>query len=143
MYGGIYNHQMDEKGRLRIPSKIKVALGEKPVIIRGTSACLFILSAEDMKSFEQHIKTIPYGDSKAQYKIRQLASTMYEIEEDNQGRFLLPQNLRAVAGVDKKVVFVGAFNRLELWSEEAWNDYNDKGGDEIENFFGDLMQYGL
>ena len=80
------------------------------------------------------LENLSIFNSQLQKPLRFLFSSAVEIEEDNQGRFLLPANLREFAGITKDVVFVGVGNRAELWSEDRWNKYcldNEANFDEI------------
>ncbi|HEY8418910.1 MAG TPA: transcriptional regulator MraZ [Clostridia bacterium] len=122
MFKGIYYHQIDEKGRLRIPAKLKAQLGDKYFITRGGLGSLVIASEE---YFEENIfskiKDIDYTDVEAMKLIRAITSFMFDIEEDNQGRFVLPPVLREYANIVKNVVTIGAGNVIEVWSEERFN----------------------
>ena len=50
------------------------------------------------------------------------SSTVFTPEEDAQGRFILPAKLREYAKINKKMVFLGAMNRVEIWSEEKYDE---------------------
>mgnify|MGYP000962525788 FL=1 len=122
MFKGIYYHQTDEKGRIRIPAKLKAQLGEKYFITRGGLGSL-VIASEDY--FEQNIfskiKDIEYTDVDAMRSIRAITSFMFDIEEDNQGRFVMPPVLRDYAGIEKNIVTIGAGNVIEVWSEDRFN----------------------
>ena len=102
---GEYHHQIDEKNRIRIPAKLKEALGTSPMIARGSNGCLFV-----------------FDESKTR-ALRLMASSAAFPEEDKQGRIQLPPNLIKAAGIEKNVVTIGAYDRVEIWSEERWNAY--------------------
>lgn len=122
MFKGIYYHQIDEKGRLRIPAKLKAQLGEKYYITRGGLGSLVIASEDYFeKNIFSKIQDIEYSDIDAMKAIRAVTSFMFEIEEDNQGRFVLPPVLKSYADIIKNVVTIGAGNVIELWSEERFN----------------------
>ena len=70
---------------------------------------------------------------------RQFYSTVLAVEEDNQGRFLLSPTLRALAGITKEVVIIGAGDRVEIWSEERWKEYNESG--DFDSFMSELAKY--
>lgn len=124
MFFGEYNYSIDEKNRLRIPSKLKDKLDKEYVITKGSNNCLFVFGR---KYFEQEflnkLNAVPTFDSKSQKPIRLLLSSTYEVEEDPQGRFLLPGYLKEFAGITKGITFIGVGNRIEIWSEEAYKDY--------------------
>ncbi len=140
MFFGEYFHQTDEKGRLRIPSKLKNMLSKEYVITKGINNCLFVF---DKVYFEQQflakLTAVPTFSVKGQKPIRTLLSSSFEVAEDGQGRFLLPIALKDFAKISKNVVFIGVGNRIEIWSEENWKVYNDDGisFDEIVNNLSD------
>lgn len=143
MYGGTYNHQLDDKGRLRIPSKLKISLGERPTIMQGSDGCLIVMSEEESAILAEKLRQIPMSDAKAQQSLRRITASMFFVEEDKQGRFILPLHLRNYAKIEKNVVFIGVANRVELWSEESWNSYNEQGKLDSESLFQGLSGYGV
>ena len=142
MFLGEYYHQLDEKNRLRIPAKLRNGLGNNYIIMKGSNSCLFVYSSSEMQALmNEKLKSVPLSDVVAQKSIRMLFSSGFEVEEDNQGRFTLPQNLKEFAGIKKNIVSVGVGNRIELWAEENWKEYNN-GGD-FDAILGDLSKYGV
>lgn len=120
---GEYHHQIDEKNRIRIPAKLKEALGSSPMIARGSNGCLFVFSKERAeKMFESTFNSDDFDESKTR-ALRLMASSAAFPEEDKQGRIQLPASLIKAAGIEKNVVTIGAYDRVEIWSEERWNAY--------------------
>ena len=116
---GQYQHSIDAKGRLFIPAKLREELGDTfYVTIAGTDPCLAVYSEEGWEKLTEKFDSLPY--SKAKKAIRQLYSNAAKCEPDAQGRILLPQKLRAYAGLDKDVVIIGVSNRAEIWNAERW-----------------------
>lgn len=139
---GEYQHQLDEKNRLRIPVKLRNQLGNGYMIMKGSNNCLFVYSCEEMENFmNEKLKSVPLSDIKAQKSIRMLFSSAFVVEEDSQGRFILPQNLKEFAGIRKNIVSIGVGNRIEIWSEENWKEYNEEVN--FDEILGDLSQYGV
>lgn len=121
MYAGNYKIALDEKGRMRIPNKLRAKLDGEVLLFAGTNGCLFLMTAKEFdENISSKVKDIPLSDFEKQNEIRRIASTLQEIEEDNQGRFVLQPNLKRHAHINKKVVFLGALNRIEIWSEEQY-----------------------
>lgn len=126
MFFGEYSHALDEKGRIRIPSKLKVGLGEY-VATKGVNNCIYIFSKTYFETeFLESINRISAYSLTGQNAVRAILSSTFEIEEDNQGRFVLPGNLKEFAGITKNVVSVGVGKRIEIWDEETWKEYNSK-----------------
>ena len=123
---GTFRHQVDEKKRMRVPSKLKESLGVGFIITKGTNGCLFAFSQD---SFNEEVvektKNLSMFDAEVQKPLRILMSSAFETEEDNQGRILIPQELRTFASITKKIVFVGVGSRVEIWAEEVWDKYNE------------------
>ena len=130
---GEYHHQIDEKSRIRIPAKLKDALGESPVILKGTDGCLFVYSQEAMNNmFATKFANNDFTQADKTKALRLLTSSTVVTEEDKQGRILLPQNLIKPAGIVKNIVTIGAFDRVEIWSEERWNAYANLDSDDYD-----------
>ena len=71
-----------------------------------------------------------------------MLSSSYEVEEDKQGRFVIPANLKEFAKINKNIVFVGVGQRLELWSEENWNAYTSSDSS-LDQLLGELGKYDI
>ncbi len=126
MFFGEYSHALDEKGRIRIPSKLKVGLGEY-VATKGVDNCIYIFSKSYFENeFLESINRISAYSLTGQNAVRAILSSTFEIEEDAQGRFVIPASLREFAGITKNVVSVGVGKRIEIWDEQTWKDYNNQ-----------------
>lgn len=144
MFLGEYRHQTDEKNRLRVPAKLKKALGKNYIITKGTNGCLFLFSAEGVKEqLVDKLNNVAMFDLKAQQPIRMLLSSAFEAEEDNQGRFLLEKALREFADIKKGVVFIGVGTRIEIWASEKWDKYLEADKDDFDKILGGLKEYGV
>jgi MraZ protein len=139
---GEFFHQIDAKGRVRVPGKLKSALGENAMITKGTNGCLFLFSSEELQTtvYEKLIN-VPMSDVEAARPLRIIFSSAQELEEDNQGRTMLPKNLREYAGISKDVVFIGVGNRAEIWNREAYDKYMN--GADFDKALGTLKDYGV
>lgn len=123
---GTYRHQIDEKKRMRVPAKLKTELGANFIITKGSNHCLFAFTEQEFnESIIEKSKGLAMFDVSVQKPIRLLISSAFQTEEDNQGRILIPQELRDYAQIKKQIVFIGVGNRVEIWSEELWHEYND------------------
>jgi len=137
---GSYEHTVDSKNRLRLPKKFKRDFLGEVVLTKGNDACLFVLPKENFDDVFKKAENMPLFDSKAQKPLRLLFSSASVLEEDNQGRFLLPQSLKVYAGIEKEVVFVGVGSRIELWSKESWEKYSN--GANFDETLKALGEYG-
>ena len=114
---GEYQHTLDSKGRLFIPARLREKLGGEFYVTISMEPCLSVYSAESWKTFTDRIDAMSYVQ---QRRMRPLFVYAVRAELDNQGRILLPQNLRAYAGLTKNVTIVGCNNHAELWDSAAW-----------------------
>ncbi len=132
MFMSEYNHTVDAKGRLIIPSKFRELLGEEFVVSKGMDGCLFVYANEDLNAFEQKLTSLPLINKEARQFARFFLAGAAQVELDKQGRILLPANLREFAGLDKDVVLVGVGSRIEIWSREKWESVTEQDNmDEI------------
>ncbi len=117
--------KLDEKNRVRLPSKYDEIRTLNPVIMRGPQNCLYIMSADQMeKMFSlMNIANVPISDFSAQKLLRLFSSGTEEFELDGQHRFILNADMKSYAKIDKNVVIVGMQNRLEVWSEELFEQF--------------------
>ena len=123
---GEYEHSLDTKGRLIMPAKLRIDMGEKFVITKGLDGCLFGFSQKEWDNFETKLKALPLTNKNARDFVRFFLSGAMECELDKQGRFLIPNNLRVVAGLEKEIVTVGVGTRIEIWNKEKWTKYNSE-----------------
>ena len=117
---GEYEHSLDTKGRLIMPAKLRIDIGEKFIVTKGLDGCLFAFSQKEWENFEQKLKTLPLSDKNARNFVRFFLSGATECEIDKQGRFLIPANLRTAANLDKEAVIIGVGTRLEIWDKQTW-----------------------
>ena len=114
---GIYQHTIDAKGRLFIPSRLREELGDVFHVTISMEKCLSAYSSESWDRFMEKIKAMPKAK---QIKMRPLFSHAAKCELDGQGRILLTRELRDFAGLKKSVAVVGAGECAEFWDSEEW-----------------------
>lgn len=122
---GSYEHTVDGKGRLIIPSKLRSSLGDRFFVTIGLDHCLFAYNEENWLKFQNHISSLPLSKKDARRLQRSFFAMAADVTTDKQGRILIPAKLREYAGLDKDVVLLGLANRVEIWSKERYEDYND------------------
>ena len=129
---GEYAHSLDAKGRLIMPAKLRQDMGEKFIVTKGLDGCLFAFSQSEWLNFETKLKALPLSDKNARNFVRFFLSGATECEIDKQGRFLLPNNLRVAAGLEKETVIIGVGTRLEIWDKQTWQNCDESiSADEI------------
>ena len=129
---GEYEHSLDAKGRLILPAKLRADMGEKFIVTKGLDGCLFAFSQSEWLNFETKLKALPLSDKNARNFVRFFLSGATECELDKQGRFLIPNNLRTAANLEKEAIIIGVGTRLEIWNKSTWENMdNDISADEI------------
>lgn len=117
---GEYSYNIDLKGRVCFPSKLRDDLGERFIIAKGLGDnCLFVYSIDEWENVEEKIKSLPL--SKARNLQRFFFASAIEVEPDKQGRIVIPSNLRDYAELNKEVMIIGASTHCEVWGKENWD----------------------
>lgn len=125
MLMGEFNHNVDSKNRIIIPSKLRESLGEAVIISKGLDGCLYIYPENEWKVFEEKLKSLPMTNKNARAFVRFFYSGATEINPDKSGRALIPKSLMEYANIKTEVVSVGMIDKVEIWSKEKWEEYND------------------
>ena len=126
-----------------MPAKFREDLGEQFIVTRGIGECIFVLSKEEWTNFAAKLKTLPLTNQKAQYFMRKLYSSACEREADKQGRILLPQELREHAGIEKDAVVIGMESRVEIWSKEGWERYENEQSGSYDEVLEMMCEFGV
>lgn len=117
---GEYEGKLTDKNRLAIPKKIREELKGNMVLSRGYEGCLILLDAKLWQVLEKTINKKPILSLSVRDMKRFIMGSAYEIEVDDQGRFVLPDYLREFSGIDKSVYFIGLMDWVEVWSDTRW-----------------------
>ena len=134
-----YAHQLDAKNRMRIPAKLREELGNNYSITVGTGKCLYVYTEEQMQKVKATLSNINPFREKQLKAARFVLYNSWDAEEDNQGRILLPENLRKYAKIEKNVVVFKGPNCVDIWSEEVWNEYfNDVNFEDLADALDEL-----
>lgn len=126
MFIGEYNHTIDEKGRMSIPAKFRRDVTAGVVVTRGLDHCLFVYPKSEWEVMAEKLSRLPVSQKKSRAFARLMLAGAMDVELDGQGRIMLPEYLRKYADVKKHVVVAGLYNRLEIWDEDAWQEYRTK-----------------
>ncbi len=111
---GEYNYNIDAKGRVFVPAKLREDLGDTFVIAKSMDKCISVYSYEMWARYVGKLNALP--EMKARNIRRFLFSTATEVSCDSQGRVLIPQSLREHAGLEKEITFIGAGDHAEIWN---------------------------
>ena len=136
---GEYHHNIDDKGRLTIPSKFRDDLGEKFVVTRGLENCLFAYSLEDFQKIVAELQKIPFTKKDARQFMRFFLSGATTVEFDKQGRINISSPLISYAELKKECIIIGTGDGLEIWSSNNWNDFFDSTKDNMSDIAENLF----
>lgn len=129
---GEYEHSLDSKNRIIMPSKFRDDIGEKFIVTKGLDGCLFAYSLQEWQNFEEKLRSLPLSSKDARAFSRFFFAGATDCLLDKQGRFLIPSNLIEFAGLEKDLVIVGMNSRIEIWSKSKWQDVDEQiSADEI------------
>ncbi len=147
MFTGEYSHSVDAKGRIVLPAKFREELGESFYITKGNvtgkeNRMVRVYPVDSWTEYAQKLAAIPESDRIASKYARSILSGAVLCEPDKNGRIPIPENLRKFASIEKEVVSIGQFNKIEIWDKTKWDTYNDDDFDEAE-LNESLAKYGL
>jgi MraZ protein len=143
MFIGEYLHTIDKKGRINIPSKFRDKLGERFFITKGLDNCLFVFPESEWTSFENKLKGLPLTNKNARAFVRLFFSGATECSLDKQGRVTLPQTLREYSNLEKEVAIIGVSTRIEIWSKNNWDNYNDSANISYDEIAEKMAELGI
>jgi MraZ protein len=137
---GEFNHQLDNKNRVIIPSKLRNDLESSIIITCGLENCLVVYPLLSWKNYINDLKNLHFTKKGNRMFIRFLMAKATDITIDKLGRIQLPQNLIEYANIKKEIVINGALDKIEIWSKENWDHYqkeaNEKFIEKAEVIFG-------
>ncbi len=119
---GEFKHNIDAKGRIIMPVKLRAGTGEHFVATKGLDGCIFIFSIKEWEKFEEKLRTLPISNKDARAFTRFFLAGAFECELDKQGRFILSESLKTFAKLNKELVIVGMDSRVEIWDKTVWEE---------------------
>lgn len=126
-----YERQLDERGRIILPSKLRDEIRDTVYITQSTSErCLHLYTEEEWEKVAEKVNQLPTAtDRNAAAFVRLFFGKATAVTVDKQGRVPISKRLLEFAGLEKDVVLVGANTRLEIWDAQMWNDYQNELSD--------------
>lgn len=124
MFRGVYEHQIDAKGRTSLPAKLRDTLvgsyDERLILTTALDPCLHAYPVREWEQLEASLAKRNPMEPGVKTLMRLYVASAQECPLDKLGRVLIPPSLRAHAGLDKDVVWAGMVKVIELWSREGW-----------------------
>lgn len=147
MFSGNYQHVLDEKNRVAIPSAIKEIIVEKRdgrgfYITRGLEGCLFMFPPRLYDEFvTNYIKKLPHNSLRRRLE-RAFSAPAFKTFCDPQGRVVIPQDLKEYAGLGRDVVLVGVPDRIEIWDARKWKSLDEENIKDLDKLAEELHKAG-
>ncbi|MEW5802200.1 MAG: division/cell wall cluster transcriptional repressor MraZ [bacterium] len=129
MFIGKYEHNLDNKGRISVPAKIRDTLRDEykdeKLILTCYENYLVAYPLKEWLDIGQRIRQAPNMEKGVSDFMRLLFSNASDVSFDRQGRILIPPQMRTRAGIDKAVVMVGVMNKIEIWAQDKWLEFEN------------------
>ncbi len=126
--------KLGEKNRVALPKKLRSEIGDKLIITKGYEDCLIVVSQSKWEVITKDLISKPFTSGSARDTSRFILGGAVDVELDDQGRFVIPQNLVSHADLDDSICFLGLINWVEIWSLGKWREreeYLKTNGSEI------------
>ncbi len=147
MFYGEYRHSIDTKGRLIIPSKLRITLEDNYIdkfyITRGFDKCIVVYEEGEWSVIEKKLKALPQNKPDVRAFVRIFFSQARLVECDKQGRINIPDYLLKPAGIEKEVFVIGSSNRIEIWDVKSWENYCSQSVDSYEKLAESVGDLGI
>lgn len=128
---GRYDYVIDEKGRVNVPARFRRAAGagseERYVITLGLDQCIYVYPPEQWTTIEQKLRRLSNDLPEERRYIRIVGANASDSKVDAQGRIGLPKYLLDTLDIEKNVVIIGAFDHIEIWRPETYQEFMEKG----------------
>lgn len=120
---GTHRYQLDPKGRMSLPKGFREAFADGAYLTLGQDGCIFAFPSEEWETESDRVRSEPISAPESRAYARIFFGSAEAVELDSQGRLLLPQKLRNIAGIGREAVVVGVMNRMDIWEGETWERY--------------------
>ncbi|WP_125766578.1 division/cell wall cluster transcriptional repressor MraZ [Lapidilactobacillus wuchangensis] len=143
MLMGEFHHTIDAKGRLIMPAKFRNELGDNFVLTRGMDGCLFGYPLAKWQQLEEKLDQLPLTKKDARAFVRFFYAAAAEQEIDKQGRINIAKPLLEFAHLQKSCVVVGVSDRIEIWDETLWQQFNQEAEANFDDISENLLDFDL
>lgn len=137
MFVGTYEHSLDEKGRVVLPSVFRAHLAERGFVSQYEN-CLGLWTPDEFKKVADRLTEKVREGATSVYAVRAFAANAHEVKPDSQGRIVLPQRLREYAGLRRDVVIIGALERIEIWDADRWREISASSDESLTQAVAEL-----
>ncbi|MBO8461234.1 MAG: division/cell wall cluster transcriptional repressor MraZ [Firmicutes bacterium] len=124
LFFGSYEHNLDNKNRVMLPSKFRSMIKGNLFCMTGFEGCLSLYTEDDFNKLSQKLSQYSFNSKAEREYIRTIYASVIELEIDKVGRILLPTSIVNKYGIPKTVSIIGVGDHLEIWDTNKWNEYN-------------------
>lgn len=140
MFFGRFNHSLDDKGRLVIPSKMRDQFSRLIYIMKGYDGALAIYKEQEFLKLVEQAEKLDFNKKNTRFYLRsQLASTC-ELELDKQGRVQIPTQLLNQYKIGKDVIIIGVGDHIEVWDKAIYEKYENEANENFEEIAENLKK---
>jgi len=140
---GEYQHNIDPKGRLIIPSRFRDELSSTFIITRGLDNCLFVYPEDDFNKIVSNLRKKPFTKKKNRDFQRFFLSGAIECTLDKQGRASISKPLTGYANLEKECVVIGVNDRLEIWAKDKWESFFNDNADAFSDIAEEVFDFDM
>lgn len=133
MFFGYYEHNLDTKGRIVIPSKMREEAGAKVYIMKGYDGALSIFKSSDFEKFVLESQNIPFNKKNSRAYLRVQFASACELDVDKQGRVQIPSTLLTKYNIGKELVILGVGDHIEVWDKAIYLAYESQTNEDFED----------
>lgn len=141
MLMGTFNHNIDTKGRIIIPSKLRDKMGDSVVVTKGLDGCLALYTIEKWEQLTEKLSKLPSTKKDARTYVRLVLGNAQDLEFDKQGRINLPANLQKQASLLKECIIIGVYDHVEIWNSDIYEQYLNDANDGFEDVVESLVDF--
>lgn len=120
MFLGLHHFSLDDERRLMVSTRFYEMLSGGGFITQGFDRNIMVLTTEAFQDIYQLITSLNLADPQARLLIRMILGTASQLEMDESGHIIVPQNLREFAGIENVGVLVGQGDYFEIWAPQMW-----------------------
>ncbi len=132
MFFGRYEHSLDEKNRLVIPSKMRSEAGDTLYLMKGYDGALSLYKESDFNKLMEEVSSYSFQKKNNRDYIRTQLSSTYDLEIDKLGRITIPTALISRYSIGKDVFIIGVVDHIEIWDKEKYLAYEKESDSSFE-----------
>lgn len=137
MFVGTFEHSLDDKGRMVLPSTFRSHLADHGFLSQY-ERCLGLWTPEEFRNVAQRLTDKVREGKASQFALRAFSANAHQVKPDAQGRVSIPQRLRDYAGLDRDVVVIGALDRIEIWDRDRWYEVSGSSDESLTHAVSEL-----